>query len=393
MLQSVALILVSGVILEYILRQLKLPALLGYLIAGIVLGPFGLDALDSQLLSLSPDIRQVALIIILTRAGLSLDVRQLIKVGRPAILMCFVPATIEILAAIIFGPILLGLTFSQSLLIGSILAAVSPAVVVPRMVDLIHQQRGTRKQVPQMILAGSSADDVYVLVLFTAFLTLAMGGEVSSWTFLQIPLSIISGIIGGALIGWSLNRLFNRFSLQTTFQVAILLASAFLLMGVEEQFAGYFSGILAVISMNMMIQRESPTLSIILSDKFNQLWHVAEMFLFFLVGVSVNPANTLSYGIMPVVFIIILSLCRLFIGVKLSLVNTHFNKKEKRFALISYLPKATVQAAIGSVPLASGVAGGELMLTLAVLSILMTAPIGAIGMDYLAPRLLTKDRD
>ena len=393
MLVSVALILVSGVVLEYTLKKLKLPALLGYLIAGILLGPFGLNLVDSDLLRLSPDIRQVALIVILTRAGLSLDIKRLLEVGRPAIMMCFVPATVEIMTSLIFGPLFFSFSLIQSLLIGAILAAVSPAVVVPRMVDLIQTHRGTKKQVPQMILAGASLDDVFVLVLFSAFLTIALGGSVSAWTFMQVPVSIIAGILGGAVLGYLLNILFVHVRLKRVFQVMILLTSGMLLMSLEAVFAGLFSGILAVISMNIMIRTQSEKLSNDLSGSFNQIWFVAEIFLFFLVGMSVNPANALSYGFLPLLFIILLSLCRLFIGVRLCLLNTPFNKKEKRFVLMSYLPKATVQAAIGSVPLANGIAGGELMLTLAVLSILITAPIGAIGMDYFAPRLLTNDSE
>ena len=393
MLVSVALILVSGVVLEYSLKKLNLPALLGYLIAGILLGPFGLNLVDSDLLRLSPDIRQVALIVILTRAGLSLDIKRLLEVGRPAIMMCFVPASVEIMTSMIFGPLFFGFSLIQSLLIGAILAAVSPAVVVPRMVDLIQTHRGTKKQVPQMILAGASLDDVFVLVLFSAFLTIALGGSVSAWTFMQVPVSIISGILGGAVLGYLLNFLFVYIQLKRVFQVMILLASGMVLMRLETVFTGSFSGILAVISMNIMIQTQSEKLSNDLSGSFNQIWFVAEIFLFFLVGVSVNPANALSYGFLPILFIILLSLCRLFIGVRLCLLDTPFNKKEKRFVLMSYLPKATVQAAIGSVPLANGIAGGELMLTLAVLSILITAPIGAIGMDYFAPRLLTNDSE
>ena len=393
MLVSVALILVSGVVLEYTLKKLKLPALLGYLIAGILFGPFGLNLVDSDLLRLSPDIRQVALIVILTRAGLSLDVKRLLEVGRPAIMMCFVPATVEIMTSMIFGPLFFGFSLIQSLLIGAILAAVSPAVVVPRMVDLIQTHRGTKKQVPQMILAGASLDDVFVLVLFSAFLTIALGGSVSAWTFMQVPVSIISGILAGAVLGYLLNFIFVYIQLKRVFQVMILLASGMVLMRLETIFTGLFSGILAVISMNIMIRTQSEKLSNDLSGSFNQIWFVAEIFLFFLVGVSVNPANALSYGFLPLLFIILLSLCRLFIGVRLCLLNTPFNKKEKRFVLMSYLPKATVQAAIGSVPLANGIAGGELMLTLAVLSILITAPFGAIGMDYFAPRLLTNDSE
>lgn len=393
MLVSVALILVSGVVLEYTLKKLKLPALLGYLIAGILLGPFGLNLVDSDLLRLSPDIRQVALIVILTRAGLSLDIKRLLEVGRPAIMMCFVPATVEIMTSMIFGPLFFGFSLIQSLLIGAILAAVSPAVVVPRMVDLIQTHRGTKKQVPQMILAGASLDDVFVLVLFSAFLTIALGGSVSAWTFMQVPVSIISGILAGAVLGYLLNFIFVYIQLKRVFQVMILLASGMVLMRLETIFTGLFSGILAVISMNIMIRTQSEKLSNDLSGSFNQIWFVAEIFLFFLVGVSVNPANALSYGFLPILFIILLSLCRIFIGVRLCLLNTPFNKKEKRFVLMSYLPKATVQAAIGSVPLANGIAGGELMLTLAVLSILITAPFGAIGMDYFAPRLLTNDSE
>ncbi|MFL2135378.1 cation:proton antiporter [Ruoffia sp. FAM 24228] len=307
MLVSVALILVSGVVLEYTLKKLKLPALLGYLIAGILLGPFGLNLVDSDLLRLSPDIRQVALIVILTRAGLSLDIKRLLEVGRPAIMMCFVPATVEIMTSMIFGPLFFGFSLIQSLLIGAILAAVSPAVVVPRMVDLIQTHRGTKKQVPQMILAGASLDDVFVLVLFSAFLTIALGGSVSAWTFMQVPVSIIAGIFGGAVLGYLLNFLFVYIQLKRVFQVMILLASGMVLMRLETVFTGLFSGILAVIAMNIMIRTQSEKLSNDLSGSFNQVWFVAEIFLFFLVGVSVNPENALSYGFLPILFIILLS--------------------------------------------------------------------------------------
>lgn len=391
MLVSVSLIIFSGVILNVLLKKLKLPALLGYLVAGILFGPYVFNWVDPMILELSADIRQVALIIILTRAGLSLDIKKLIKVGRSALLMCFVPATVEILAAVIFGPLLLGLSIIQSLLVGTILAAVSPAVVVPRMVDLIDKKRGTAKQIPQMIMAGASADDVYVLVLFSAFMTMALGGSFSALVLLKIPVSIALGILGGAIIGRLLSNLFNKVKLQNVFQMSIILAISFVLMKLEAVSDGYFSGMLAIIAMNIMVYTYAHDLSVTLSDNFNKLWSIAEIFLFFLVGVSVNPINAIGQGMMPVIFIIILSLCRVLIGVRLSLINTPLNNNEKIFTMVSYLPKATVQAAIGSIPLLSGVPGGELMLTLAVLSILITAPIGAIGIDYLALRFLKQD--
>ena len=391
MLLSMSLIIISGVSLNLILKKVKLPALLGYLVAGIIFGPYVLNWVDPTLLELSADIRQVALIIILTRAVLSLDIKKLMKVGRPALMMCFVPATVEILAAVIFGPLLLGLSIIQSLLVGAILAAVSPAVVVPRMVDLIQKKLGVAKQIPQMVLAGASADDVYVLVLFSAFMTMALGGSFSALILLKIPLSILAGILIGALMGRLISSVFNSFKIQGVFQVGVILALAFVLMRMEELAGGYFSGMLAVITMNIMIYNYAYDFSMVLSDKFNQLWTIAEIFLFFLVGVSMNPIYAVNAGLIPVVFIIILSMCRVLIGVKLSLAKTNLNQGEKIFTMVSYLPKATVQAAIGSVPLAAGVPGGELMLTLAVLSILITAPIGAIGIDYLAPMLLESD--
>lgn len=392
MLLSVAYIILSGIVIEKLMSKLRLPALIGYLVTGIILGPFILDMIDDSLLTFSPDIRQLALIIILTRAGLSLDIQALAKVGRTALMMCFVPASVEILASLILGPWILGLSWIQSLIVGSILAAVSPAVVVPRMVELIKEGRGTDKQIPQIILAGSSADDVYVLVLFTAFVTMAQGENVSSLTLLQIPISMIGGIVMGYLVGKVLNKVFEKITFRQAFKIALILSVSFILMHIETLSQGYISGMLAIISMSLTIRKENLNEAEWLSHQFNHLWSIAEIFLFFLVGVGINPAYILNEGIKPIIFIVILSLCRMFIGVNLCLMGTNYTKGERLFTMISYLPKATVQAAIGSIPMTLGLPGGELMFTISALSILITAPIGAIAIDQTATKLLKKSK-
>ncbi|MGX7092709.1 cation:proton antiporter [Hutsoniella sourekii] len=389
MLLSVAGVIIVGSLMGAIFNCLKLPRLLGYLLAGILLGPSMLDSLDPGFLQLSPIIRRVALIIILVRAGLTLNMRQLTQVGRPALLLCFVPASMEMLGALLVGPWLLGLSLAESLLIGSVLAAVSPAVVVPRMVNLIEDGYGVNKQIPQMILAGASADDVYVLVLFTAFMSLNLSGHFQALDLLKVPVAILSGILIGWLIGFFLVKFLQRYSIDRMMQILLILAISFILVTLEDYCQGYYSGLLSIISMNMMIFREMPEDASSLSRGFNHLWRGAEIFLFFLVGASVDLSYTLKSSWLPLVFIACLLVFRV-VGVALALVHTALSKQERLFVAFAYLPKATVQAAIGSLPLASGLASGELILSVSVLSILTTAPLGAILTDYFAGKWLTR---
>lgn len=392
MLLSIAIILVVGIVSNILFRRKHLPALIGYLLIGLLLGPYLLDWIDPTLLSLSPDIRRIALIIILTRAGLSLNIKELTKVGRPALLMTFVPATIEILAAVILGPYLLDFTIIQSFIIGSILAAVSPAVIVPRMVHFIQSGRGTSKQIPQLILAGASLDDIYVLVVFAAFISMALNGSFSWMSMIALPISIIGGILLGYFVGIYLDSLLDRLHLGISFQVAFMIAIALVLLTLEDISNGFFSGMLAVITMNILLLNKKPAAAHTLSNAFNHLWQVAEIFLFSLVGVNLNPNYLIQIGLSPVIFILLLSAIRLIIGVGLCLIGSSYNKKERLFIMVSYLPKATVQAAIGAIPLSLGIDGGELMLALAGLSIIITAPIGALAIDFLGPRLLDETK-
>lgn len=388
MLLSIAIILLLGILSNSLFSRLHIPALIGYLFIGLLLGPHLLDWIDPNLIALSSDLRRIALIIILTRAGLSLNIKELAKVGRPALLMTFVPATVEMVAALILGPSLLDLTILQSLLVGSILAAVSPAVIVPRMVHFIQVERGTHKQIPQLILAGASLDDVFVLVVFGALLSMAVSGRFSWMSLLALPVSIISGIIAGYFIGSYLERGLGRLSLSKSFQIALIITIALILLTLEDYSNGYFSGMLAIITINILLLRKNPEAAQSLSNTFNQLWQVAEIFLFSLVGMSLNPTFIFQAGMKPVLFILLLSVIRLLFGVGLCLINSPYTKKERFFIMVSYLPKATVQAAIGAIPLSLGIDGGELMLALAGLSILITAPIGAFAIDFLGPQLL-----
>lgn len=392
MLVSVALVIIVASLLGGLFQKLNLPSLIGYLLTGIVIGPYVLDLLAPEFLVLSADIRQVALIVILMRAGLSLDLNDLRKVGRPALLMCFIPATIEIIGTIILGPILLGLNIAEALLLGSVIAAVSPAVVVPRMLKLMKEGYGTRKSIPQIILAGSSADDVFVLILFSAFLGMNQGGDFSFMQIIQVPIAIITGLFGGILAGYSLVKLFDLFKLRNTVKVVIVLSVSFLLMALETALEGSipFSGMLSVMSVGLVIYRMRGHVANELSDKFNKIWIVAEMFLFVLVGVSVDPEFAIAAGLTPVILLIGISIFRM-AGVLLSLISTDLTKKERLFTMIAYLPKATVQAAIGTIPLSMGLPSGEIILTVAVLSMIITAPIGAIGIDTTYKKLLSQD--
>ena len=391
MLKSIAFITLSGIVVHFLCKRLNIPSLVGFILAGILLGPSVFNLLDSELLNISADIRQIVLIVILTRAGLSLDLKDLRKVGRPAVLLSFLPATFEIIGTMIFAPIFLGLTLIESALLGAVLGAISPAVVVPRMITLINEKFGTKKGIPQLILAGSSVDDIYALVLFSSFLSLAQNGEFHAMNLLSIPLSIASGIFIGFLSGYLLSLLFKNIQLDPVIQVLIMLSLSFVFVSLEELFTALpFSGILAVMSMAILIYRQIPDQAENISHIYNQLWVPGEIFLFILVGASVDVQFAFSVGFIPVILILLVLAIRM-IGTWVSLIGTHLNKKEKLFSLIAYSPKATVQAAIGGIPLAMGLPAGELILTMSVVAILITAPLGAFGIDASYKRLLTHD--
>ncbi len=398
MLTSLAFIFLVGLAMASIIERLKLPRIVGMLLTGIVLGPYVLDLLDPSILSISSDLRQMALIIILLKAGLSLDLSDLKKVGRPAIMMSFVPASFEILAFFLFAPGILNITRIEALVMGSVLAAVSPAVVVPRMVQLMENKYGTKKSIPQLIMAGASCDDIFVIVLFTTFASMAQGGHAEIMDFINIPISIILGIILGAVTGYLLSLFFeteyaHKHYVRNSMKVIIILGMSFLLMAIETWLEGIVSvsGLLAVVSMACVIKIKCvPSVSKRLSDKFGKLWLAAEVLLFVLVGAAVDIRYTLSAGVMAVLMIFIALIFRS-IGVAICLIATPLCKKERLFCMIAYLPKATVQAAIGSVPLAMGLACGQIVLSVAVLGILITAPLGALGIDLTYKRLLQKD--
>ena len=395
MLTSLALIFLVGLSLAVIFGKLKLPRLIGMLLTGILLGPFVLDFLDPQILGISAELRKMALVIILIKAGLSLNFSDLKKVGRPALLMAFLPATFEIVAFLLFAPRLLNVSRVEALLMGSVLAAVSPAVVVPRMVALMDEGRGTDKKIPQLILAGASLDDIFVIVLFTAFLGINTGDGVGAMTFLNIPISIVLGIILGALVGFAVAYLFELFhrnglTIRNTFKTILLLAVSFLLLAVEGWLEGMIavSGLLAILSMAMVYaMRTKAEVVNRLKDKYGKLWLAAEVLLFVLVGAAVDIRYTLSAGLLAVAMILI-GLAFRSVGVFLCLLGTDLNKKERLYTVFAYLPKATVQAAIGAVPLSMGLSCGNIILSVAVLGILITAPLGAILMDSTKNKLL-----
>ena len=389
MLTSIAIILLFGLLVGWIFSKMKLPSLLGMIIVGIVLSPHCLNLVDDSILTISGDLRQIALVIILTRAGLSLNFSDLKKVGRPAILMCFVPACIEMMGTIIFAPLLLGVSFLDAAIIGSVIAAVSPAVVVPRMIKLIEDGYGTDKSIPQLILAGASVDDVFVIVVFTALTTLASTGEVSAISFIQIPTSILLGVLLGGAVGTILVWFFRRFHIRDSVKVLIILSVSFLLLELQNRLEGIVpvSGLLAIMSMGIIINQKYDVLAKRLSVKYNKLWLGAEIFLFVLVGIAVDLKYALAAGVV-VILLVILALVFRMMGVAVSLVKTKLNKKERLFCMVAYTPKATVQAALGTVPLAMGLSCGEIVLTVAVISILITAPFGAICVDNSYKKLL-----
>ncbi|MCD8495374.1 MAG: cation:proton antiporter [Bacteroides graminisolvens] len=372
--------------------KLKLPALIGMLLTGIALGPYMLNLLEPSLLSVSVDLRQLALVIILTRAGLALDIKDLMKVGRPALLMCFVPACFEIAGMMLIAPPLLGISLLDAAIMGTVVAAVSPAIIVPKMLHLMDQKYGTSKSIPQLIMAGGSVDDVFVIVMFTAFIGLALGGNISAVSFLQIPVSILSGLVLGVLLGWLLTRYFKRYHMRDSVKVLIILSVSFLLVALERVLKGVLpvSGLLAVMALGATLLKNYEVLALRLSAKFSKLWVGAEILLFVLVGATVDIKYAVGAGLSAVVVILFSLLFRM-AGVFVCMIKTQLTLKERVFCMIAYLPKATVQAAIGSLPLAMGLPCGKIVLTVAVLAILITAPLGAFGIDMTYKRLLEKE--
>lgn len=395
MLTSLSLIFLVGLAMGAICRKLKLPRIIGMLVTGIVLGPYVLDWLDPSILSISADLRKMALIIILLKAGLSLDLQDLKKAGRSAVLLSFVPASCELLGYVLLAPVILGITRVEAAVMGAVLASVSPAVVVPRMVSLMEKKYGTDKAIPQMILAGASCDDIFVIVLFTTFLGMAQGGSADMMDFVNIPVSIVLGILLGAVVGYGLYLFFEtayarKHCVRNSMKVIIVLGFSFLLIAIEGWLEGKIavSGLLAVVSMACVIKLKSTAfVSKRLSEKFGKLWLAAEVMLFVLVGAAVDIRYTLKAGVAAIIMILAALVFRS-IGVLLCVAGTKLTWKERLFCVIAYLPKATVQAAIGSVPLAAGLSCGNIVLSVAIMAIVITAPLGALGIDSSYKKLL-----
>lgn len=399
MLLSLAIIFLAGLFAAAVFERIGLPRIIGMLGVGIVVSPYVLGLLDDSILGISSELRQIALIIILIKAGLSLDLSDLKKVGRPAVMMSFVPACCEIVGYVAFAPLLLGVNRIEAAVMGAVLSAVSPAVVVPRMVRLIEEKYGTDKSIPQMILAGASCDDIFVIILFSTFVTMAQGGTVHAVDFLNIPISIVLGVIMGALVGMAVYFLFessykhNR-KIRSSTKAIIMLGTAFLLMSIETLAKPYVavSGLLAVVAMACIIKLKSENrVTARLSEKFGKLWIAAEVVLFVLVGAAVDVRYTLTAGI-SAVLMIFAALAFRAVGVFICMLGTKLSAKERLFCVIAYLPKATVQAAIGSVPLSLGLPCGKIVLSVAVLAILITAPLGAIGIDRSYKHLLSAEK-
>lgn len=391
MLKSIALIMLIGMSAGWVCRKVKLPGLIGMLFTGIMLGPYVLNMLDSSILLVSADIRKIALVIILTRAGLTLNLEDLKKVGRPAFLMCFVPATFEMIGMIILAPRLLDVSLIESAVIGAVVAAVSPAVVVPEMIKLMEEGYGTKQGIPQLILAGASVDDVYVIVMFTAFTSLAQGSNVSVMSFVNIPVSIIFGIIIGIIIGKALAVVWKKVHIRDTVKAAIFLSVALLLVGVEASLNTpiTFASLISVMFIGIALKKDRPEVAFRLSQKYNKMWVWAEVMLFVLVGATVDIGYVAHAGVSAIVIIIGALIFRM-AGVALCMAGTKLKLKERVFCMLAYTPKATVQAAIGGVPLSMGLACGNTVLIVAVLAIIITAPLGAFAIDMTYRKLLKK---
>ena len=398
MLTSLALVFLLGLAAAALCSRIGLPRIIGMLLTGILIGPYVLNWLDDSILSISSELRQMALIIILIKAGLSLNLSDLKKVGRPAVMMACVPASCEILAFFLLAPHILGINRIEAAVMGAVLGAVSPAVVVPRMVQLMEEKRGTGQGIPQMILAGASCDDIYVIVLFSTFVGMAQGGSANMMDFVNIPVSVVLGVALGAAVGLLLYLFLETAYrhgcyVRNSTKVILILGLSFLLMAVETWLKGIVSvsGLLAVMSMACVLKIKSPEkVTKRLSAKFGKLWIAAEAILFVLVGAAVDIRCAVQAGAAAVLMIALALVFRA-VGVSICMLGTGLNRKERLFCVIAYLPKATVQAAIGSVPLSMGLPCGQLVLSVAVLAILITAPLGAIGIDRTAGRLLVQE--
>lgn len=392
MILSFSIILLVGMLFGNLVKRLGLPPLLGMLLSGMLLGPYALNLIDASVLELSATLRQVALIIILTRAGLNLNFNELKQVGRPAILMCFVPAVCEITGTILLAPALLGISLVEAAVLGTVIAAVSPAVIVPQMLRLMQEGYGTRERIPQMIMAGASADDVFVIVLFSAATGMASSGSLDALSLVEIPTSIVFGIVGGIVAGWLLALLFARVHMRDSSKVVLLLCVSGVLVTLQDAITGYigFSGLLAIMAMGITLRAKRYPVAVRLSAKFERLWVAAEVLLFALVGAAVDMRYAIASGVAALILLACILVFRMF-GVWLSLLGTGFRPKERLFCMISYCPKATVQAAIGAVPLSMGLACGEVVLSMAVLSILCTAPLGALVIGKIYPKMLQKE--
>ena len=393
MLFSLSLILILGFSLSGIFNRLRLPGLLGMILTGIILGPYALNLISPDILDISSDLREIALIIILTRAGLNIDIKDLKKVGRPAILMCFVPALFEITAVTLLAPLFFNISYIEAAIMGSVLAAVSPAVIVPRMIHLIDSGYGKDKSIPQLIMAGASVDDIFVIVLFASFMGMYGGEGFNPTSLLLVPVSIISGMGLGIISGFIFVKVFKAIHVRDTVKVLIMLSIAFLFVSLEDFIKPYFpvSGLLAVMAFSATILSTYEVLAKRITGKFSKIWVAAEVLLFVLVGAAVDISYLKGAGVASIVFILSALVFRI-VGVNVSLLGTSLDKKERIFCSIAYLPKATVQAAIGAVPLAAGVSSGNLILTVAVVAILISAPLGAIGVDNTYKKLLQKSK-
>ncbi len=391
MLLSIALILLVGMSMGWLCSKCKLPALTGMILTGILLGTQLLNLIDDSILTISPDLRKIALIIILTRAGLTLKIDDLKKVGRPAVLMCFVPATFEIVGMVLLAPLLVGVSRLDAAIMGAVVGAVSPAVIVPKMIRVMEEGYGTEKGIPQLILAGASVDDVFVIVMFTAFTSLAQGSEVSVMSFVNIPVSIVLGVAIGLAIGTVLAAFFRNVHVRDTIKVLIYLSISFILVTIEDRISIpiTFSALIAIMFIGVGLQRQRPEVAARLSLKFNKLWVGAEVMLFVLVGAIVDLSYVRSAGI-KAVLLILGALAFRTTGVLVCLIGTKLNARERLFCVFGYLPKATVQAAIGGIPLALGLGCGNIVLAVAILAILITAPLGAFAIELSYRKLLAK---
>ncbi len=391
MLNSIALIMLLGMLMGYVCKKIHLPSLTGMILTGIVLGPSVLNLIDSSLIGISSDLRRIALIIILTRAGLSLDLDDLKKIGRPAILMCFVPACFEILGMVVLAPKLLGISVLDAAIMGAVVGAVSPAIVVPKMLKIMEEGYGLEHSVPQVILAGASVDDVFVIVMFSVFTGLAKGNGVSAQSFIDIPISIGLGILAGVVVGFILSKWFEKVHIRDTIKLMVILSVSFLLVSFEDSFKDIipFASLVGVMTIGITLQKNKEKVAQRLSERFNKLWVIAEVFLFVLVGATVDIHYVTSAGI-PAVLLILGVVTFRMIGVFVCLLKTKFTMKERLFCMVSYTPKATVQAAFGGVPLAMGLSCGHIVLTIAVMAILITAPVGAFCIEAVYQKLLSK---